>query len=569
MIQTLTIALLCLLLSTPAPASGQDDLVALERLAEASFAEDDLDVAIALYRQLADRHTALQEKTRVLMIVAYLEHSAGRQNQAVETVRDALLVDPKYTFDSELYDDAMREVFYEGQKLAFETRTSRAQEFNREGNARFRAGDYPGARQSFEAALGYQPDYPKALYNLALVHLNTQNGEEAEAGFQKLLALGDRVEVSLRTLARINLGHLYTQRSLYLEAEEILLQAIEDDPSNAKVWSILGAAQRQLGKQSEAAEAARRAYDLQPDNPEAMGHLALAYIDAEDWARAIQVLEQATAAERDNANMWLHLGRARQGLAAQGQGTTSEAIAAFENAIRLDPQDQGGWASNAAVHLAQLYYETRAYSQAIEQAERALAWRQDLVNAHVFSGLASESLGDLASARRSLETARTLDPTRADTHFNLGSIYYQLGLYNEAEEALERTLAISSDFPKAQENLGAVREARERPPVITPPPGRRGKIPLIRQKPRLGVRFADIDYAAIGLRGAMVERVESGGAAARAGVRKNDLILKIDGRDVASVDQLKEYVASRNPGTRVSLTILRANVPTRIDVLLK
>ncbi len=53
------------------------------------------------------------------------------------------------------------------------------------------------------------------------------------------------------------------------------------------------------------------------------------------------------------------------------------------------------------------------------------------------------------------------------------------------------------------------------------------------------------------------------------GVRKNDLILKVDGRDVTGVDQLKAYVAARPRGSRLSLTILRSNVPTRVDVTLE
>ena len=66
----------------------------------------------------------------------------------------------------------------------------------------------------------------------------------------------------------------------------------------------------------------------------------------------------------------------------------------------------------------------------------------------------------------------------------------------------------------------------------------------------------------------MVERVQAGGAAARAGVRKNDLILKVDGRDVVDAGALERYVASRPRGSTVTLSLLRNNVPQRIDVRL-
>ena len=67
----------------------------------------------------------------------------------------------------------------------------------------------------------------------------------------------------------------------------------------------------------------------------------------------------------------------------------------------------------------------------------------------------------------------------------------------------------------------------------------------------------------------MVDRVIGGSPAARAGLRKRDLILKVDGRDVLDAGELERYVASRPLGSIVTLSLLRDNVPQRIDVRLK
>ena len=67
----------------------------------------------------------------------------------------------------------------------------------------------------------------------------------------------------------------------------------------------------------------------------------------------------------------------------------------------------------------------------------------------------------------------------------------------------------------------------------------------------------------------MVDRVTGGSPAARAGLRKRDLILKVDGRDVVDADALERYVAGRPLGSIVTLSLLRDNVPQRIDVRLK
>ncbi|MEM7353628.1 MAG: tetratricopeptide repeat protein, partial [Acidobacteriota bacterium] len=338
------------------------------------------------------------------------------------------------------------------------------------------------------------------------------------------------------------------------------------DPSSTQGWSNLGAARRRAGDQSGAADAFRRAYELSPQNSEALGNLAIADIDAGNWQRAVSLLEQATTADPRNANRWLLLGRARL-----GTGNTTGAAAAFEAAIRQDPDDAGGWASNAAVQLAQHYYNTGAFQLALAQADRALGWRHDLVIGLIYQGLAREELGDLSGARQSLEQAQQLEPTRAATYLNLGSVYYQLGLFDQAIEALERALAIQPDFPDAQANLQAVRAGRSlarRPAANAAPPSPSRTPSAPARTARLGVRFADIDYTALGLKGAMVERVEAGGPAGRAGLEKNDLILRIDGREVANAEALQRYVATRPIGSRITLSLLRANVPVRIDVRL-
>ncbi len=573
---TLTLSIAAIIASAPS-VHGQEntgpqaedleeqlELIELERQAEDRFAEDDLEGAITVYRLLADRKRQQREKTRVLMTVAYLEHLLDRDQNAVATVRDVLVEDPDFAFQGELYNDTFTGIFYEGQKQAAARRRELAESYVRQGNEHLRRREYDAARRQFESALGHRDDHPAALYNLALVDLHQQREEQAEAGFQKLLALGEVIDSRTRALALTNLGYLYERRRQYQEAETFLEQAVSLDPSKSQAWSILGASRRQLGKAAAAAEAFRRAYELAPGDTLAMSNLALAHVDGGDFQQAVALLEKATAADAESANHWLNLGRARL-----GAGNEAGAIAAFENATRHDPDDAGGWASNAATHLALHYYDSGQLHLALEQADRALSWRTDLVTAHIYQGLARESLGDLAGARQSLEEALRLDPTRAGTHNNLGSVYYQLGLYDQATDAFERALAIQDDFPGARANLEAVHQARERPPPPRPVGDRASpRQPAPVATPRLGVRFAEIDYAALGMKGAMVDRVESGGPAARAGVRKRDLILKIDGIDVIDAEGLKRYVASRPLGSTVTLSLLRDNMPQRVNVRL-
>jgi serine protease Do len=57
--------------------------------------------------------------------------------------------------------------------------------------------------------------------------------------------------------------------------------------------------------------------------------------------------------------------------------------------------------------------------------------------------------------------------------------------------------------------------------------------------------------------GALVNSVEAGGPAARAGVRPGDVILKVDGVPVEASSDLPGRIAAMKPGTRVALTVWR------------
>jgi len=59
------------------------------------------------------------------------------------------------------------------------------------------------------------------------------------------------------------------------------------------------------------------------------------------------------------------------------------------------------------------------------------------------------------------------------------------------------------------------------------------------------------------LRGIYVEEVVPGGAAEKSGMRKGDVILKINGHPVNGKSELMEIVGQHNPGDKVTVTIIR------------
>lgn len=97
--------------------------------------------------------------------------------------------------------------------------------------------------------------------------------------------------------------------------------------------------------------------------------------------------------------------------------------------------------------------------------------------------------------------------------------------------------------------------------------------------PRLGIagqtltrslaRRVGVDYRP----GVYVENVESGSAAAAAGIRGGDrggdIIIKVDGRDVHTFDDVAGYIDSKNVGDTITLTVVRDGKELTLDATLK
>jgi serine protease Do len=91
---------------------------------------------------------------------------------------------------------------------------------------------------------------------------------------------------------------------------------------------------------------------------------------------------------------------------------------------------------------------------------------------------------------------------------------------------------------------------------------------------RLGVLVQGMDddlAKAFGLdhpQGALVEQVEPGGPAERAGLKSGDLIVAVDGQNIGHSEDLPRTVAPHKPGSHVKVTVLRDRLSRDIDVTL-
>jgi serine protease Do len=91
----------------------------------------------------------------------------------------------------------------------------------------------------------------------------------------------------------------------------------------------------------------------------------------------------------------------------------------------------------------------------------------------------------------------------------------------------------------------------------------------------IGVIISAVDQTmgnALGLneaKGVLIDDLSKGGAAEEAGLRRGDVILKIDGRDVNEPNELQSYVAQRHPGDEVILLLFRDGKQVELKLKLK
>ena len=89
---------------------------------------------------------------------------------------------------------------------------------------------------------------------------------------------------------------------------------------------------------------------------------------------------------------------------------------------------------------------------------------------------------------------------------------------------------------------------------------------------RIGVVIGEVnkDLAdAFGLKqasGALVNGVEKDGPASKAGVESGDIILKVDGREVRSSNDLPRIITATRPGTKITLTVWRKGATKDLSV---
>src|SRR6266568_2206350 len=130
-------------------------------------------------------------------------------------------------------------------------------------------------------------------------------------------------------------------------------------------------------------------------------------------------------------------------------GDYAEAQSAYEQALRIDPEQ-----SRATANLATCYLKNRIVKKAETLLQGFLERHPDDAGARLVLARVYLRQGELGPAADSLREVLRTHPDVVTAHYNLGLIAYRSRLYDEAETHLMRAVALKPDLPDAHYTLG-------------------------------------------------------------------------------------------------------------------
>jgi len=167
-----------------------------------------------------------------------------------------------------------------------------------------------------------------------------------------------------------------------------------------------------------------------------------------DTTGALVEARRALADDGENADALALISRL-----ARASGQFTIAAEAYERLGRIDPEDAVPMVQAARMRLA------AGNVEAAEALARTAVGRDD-ENVEAWQALGRAQLGseNLAGAIRSLEQARTLEPSHGWVLNNLGFAYLRASRNPEALEVLERAAELLPEAAVVHNNLGVARE---------------------------------------------------------------------------------------------------------------
>ncbi len=275
------------------------------------------------------------------------------------------------------------------------------------------------------------------------------------------------------SLAKFREGTEALQHHQVEEAIATFVQVVRESPHFAEAYLDLGLAYAQQGNNEEAVHALERAVAMKPTLRGGHLFLAISEYKLNRLELAAAAIHKETVLSGSDSSAWMW-----QGIIELGQGHLPDAVEALDRAAALNPKNidifyHRGRAALALsrqsyeqmfkldpkswhVHqvLAQADVESDRNADAVEQYQLAIAAGPPQSGLHVALGSSFWQLGKFDEAQTEFETALRIDPNDSLGMYKLGCLFVDRSRVAEAKPLLEKVLLLDSSLVKTKYYLG-------------------------------------------------------------------------------------------------------------------
>jgi tetratricopeptide (TPR) repeat protein len=173
---------------------------------------------------------------------------------------------------------------------------------------------------------------------------------------------------------------------------------------------------------------------------------------AREFDKAVELTRAALRATPGNAQLWT-----LQGIAFAGKGDSKQALAAFQQALKITPN-----AVAALAGAAQIEYEAD-HREAIPLLERLLQVRPGDPTAHAMLAVLQYRKGDCAAAVPHFDHAGPLLDSQLDALHAYATCLAKLKRLDDAAAVLQRALALRPNDPQERHLLASIQIMGQKP----------------------------------------------------------------------------------------------------------
>ncbi len=319
------------------------------------------------------------------------------------------------------------------------SKTQTAQTLVAEAKQYQQKGDNKAAIIQLKNALQKNPDDSEARYLLGTIYNKTGDPLSAEKELRKALNLGMSPDKVLPDLGNA----LQVQGQFQKVLDET--QQISGENESAEISTLRGNAYLALGKDQEAKVSFERALKNTPEFPSALIGLARYSLTEKDIDAATRFTEQAASKNPQNVEVWQF-----KGDLLRFQGKTEPALAAYDEVLKLQPDD-----SSAHINKAFLEINTGKFDAAKADIDAAHKLAPNNLLATYTQALLDYRQGKSAAALESLQQVLRVAPEHMPSILLAGAVQYSLGSMPQAEQHLKRYLEKDPDNLYARKLLAS------------------------------------------------------------------------------------------------------------------